>query len=86
MSLGPLLPGVSPDHVSQLPAPGLGENERAYTQQRVLLSVVLNPLLWRVLVGRHLSVGLHQRVPHCFFFPNGKCLICFTISGQTHCD
>ena len=86
MSLGPLLLGVSPDHVPQVPAPGLGENECVSTQQPVLLSMVLNPLLWRMLVGRHLSVGLHQRAPHFFFFPNGKCLICFTISGQTHRD
>ena len=57
------------------------------TQPQVSLSMVLNPLLLQRLVGCCLSIGLHQRVPHFFFFfSNRKCLIYFTISGQTHCD
>ena len=38
------------------------------TQPQVSLSMVLNPLLLQRLVGCCLSVGLHQRVPHFFFF------------------
>ena len=51
--------------------PGLGGNESAPTQQRVLLSLVLNPLLWRMLVGSPLFARLHERMPQfCFFFPS----------------
>lgn len=73
-SLGPLLLGMSPDPVprSATPTadpPRAGEgSECAPTQPQVSLSMVLNPLLLQRLVGRCLSVGLHQRVPH-FFFP-----------------